>query len=827
MAKHPAETVSRMLAALRALILKIRVWFRTLGPSRIIGRSRLFDADWYRAANQMAPTQDALRHYLAGPRDRRPSPWFDASWYLQTYPDVACNEIHPLVHYISFGWREGRNPNPSFATSWYLQRRPEAAAGPTPLDQYLASGVAQFDDPNPDFDAAWYAANFMQGDDRGLDPLGHFLLIGQQAGAPTQPAWRDSLGAPVELARLETFKSLGPADRRIVVLLTAQAVQGRLADWVRPFVEALNQAGAQVVLLVETDTVFTPEPDLVAGLAGGYVREARGYHYSAWAHLLRAEPLLFSGSALLLWDEALAARVEVAALSGFLRRVETSGADVLSPEDLGGVPGRLDGRLLALKARVLASAALHRFLGAWTCQEAGEAAIRTDFETRMALMFRSAGLRLEGLSEDSTPEALSLLGGPSRADDVGATPCGLAARSSATSAGLLPVHSIGAPQRPWKVAFIGPWNFATGLSQASRGYISALWRTDARLNLLPVETAFHVHTRVTPTLSVRDFEGAPDAVIVHLNPDAWGALTPLQRNVIDQARVRIGLWVWEMGHVPSAWRPEFDAVDEIWTPSRYCAEVFAAQTDRPVSVIPHVVPAPPPAERAGRSGVLHDLDLPADARIILYVFDGASYIERKNPQALVRAFAATDLAARGWRLVLKTKNLMDQPKAGAALAQLVAQTPGVSMVEKQLSQDALAALFEAADIFASPHRSEGFGLTVAEAMARGKSVVASDYGGVRDFLDSDCGFPVPVRTVQLGEELGAYPKGGFWGEVDEAAFAAALSDCARRLEAGDNQLGERARSRIGDLLSAQAVAGAMTSALEAALSRRASRVAAQ
>lgn len=825
-----AETVASIMDAVQAWHLNFRVRLQTMGLLRTIRRSRLFNATWYRAAYQLPPQEDALRHYLAGPRDRRPSPWFDARWYLQSYPDVAAANIHPLVHYIRCGWREGRNPNPSFATAWYLQRRPDAAASPTPLDHYLASGVARFDDPSPDFDAAWYAANVMPGDEQGLDPLAHFLLIGRPAGAQTQPAWRESLGAPVECARLETFKSFGPAPGQVVVLLTARAVDGGLAGWVRPFVEAVTQAGARVVLLVEADALFTPDPELVAALAGGYVREARGYHYAAWAHLMRAEPDLVSGCALVLWDEGLAARAEVAELGGFVRRVARSAADVLNPSGGGGA-GRLDGRLLVLKERALALAGLHRFFGMWTCHDAGEVAIRTDFETRMAILLQSAGLRVERLSDGSAPAARAVDGGDppmagGGADNAGSMPC-LETRSPASSTGLLPFQSVSTPERPWKVAFVGPWNFATGLSQASRGYISALWRTGARLNLLPIETAFHVHTRVTPTLSARDFEGAPDAVIIHLNPDAWGALTPLQRAVIDQARVRIGLWVWEMGHVPSTWRPEFDAVDEIWTPSRYCAEVFAAQTDRPVSVIPHVVPTPPPARASDRSAVLRDLDLPADARVILYVFDGASYIERKNPQALVRAFAATDLAERGWRVVLKTKNLMDQPKTGAALARLVAQTPGVSMIEKQLSQDGLAALFEAADIFASPHRSEGFGLTVAEAMARGKTVVASDYGGVQDFLDADCGFPVPVRTVQLGEELGAYPKGGFWGEVDEAAFAAALSDCARRIEAGDNQLGDSARSRIVERLSAQAVADAMTAALEAALSRSALRAAAE
>ena len=33
------------------------------------------------------------------------------------------------------------------------------------------------------------------------------------------------------------------------------------------------------------------------------------------------------------------------------------------------------------------------------------------------------------------------------------------------------------------------------------------------------------------------------------------------------------------------------------------------------------------------------------------------------------------------------------------------------------------------------------GSTIAEAMAMGKLVVATDYGGSADFLDAQCGFP--------------------------------------------------------------------------------------
>jgi len=56
----------------------------------------------------------------------------------------------------------------------------------------------------------------------------------------------------------------------------------------------------------------------------------------------------------------------------------------------------------------------------------------------------------------------------------------------------------------------------------------------------------------------------------------------------------------------------------------------------------------------------------------------------------------------------------------------------------------IPALMNAADVFALPSAWEGFGLVVAEAMACGKVVVATDSGGVKEVL-GDCGFLVPPR----------------------------------------------------------------------------------
>ena len=74
----------------------------------------------------------------------RSSPFFDADWYLATYPDVQAAGLDPATHYLKFGFKEGRNPSPQFDTADYLNRYPDvAAAGHNPLIHYLRFGKAE------------------------------------------------------------------------------------------------------------------------------------------------------------------------------------------------------------------------------------------------------------------------------------------------------------------------------------------------------------------------------------------------------------------------------------------------------------------------------------------------------------------------------------------------------------------------------------------------------------------------------------------------------------------------------------------------------------
>jgi hypothetical protein len=66
---------------------------------------------------------------------------FDAPYYLAQNPDVAKAKIDPIVHFLEYGWREGRAPNESFSVTEYLDANQDiAASAVNPFLHFLTHG---------------------------------------------------------------------------------------------------------------------------------------------------------------------------------------------------------------------------------------------------------------------------------------------------------------------------------------------------------------------------------------------------------------------------------------------------------------------------------------------------------------------------------------------------------------------------------------------------------------------------------------------------------------------------------------------------------------
>jgi len=184
------------------------------------GPNPLFDTDWYLAQNSdvaaagINPLVHYLRHGAAGRLD--PNPLFDTDWYLAQNPDVAAAGVNPLAHYLRHAAAEGRDPNPLFDTDWYLAQNPDvAAAGINPLVHYLRHGAEEGHDPNPSFDTDWYLAQNPDVAAAGINPLVHYLRHGAAEG-------RDAIHAAAEFPEGLSFFRIARRHRLGYVIKTGE-----------------------------------------------------------------------------------------------------------------------------------------------------------------------------------------------------------------------------------------------------------------------------------------------------------------------------------------------------------------------------------------------------------------------------------------------------------------------------------------------------------------------------------------------------------------------------------------------------------------------------
>ena len=221
----------------------------------------------------------------------------------------------------------------------------------------------------------------------------------------------------------------------------------------------------------------------------------------------------------------------------------------------------------------------------------------------------------------------------------------------------------------------------------------------------------------------------------------------------------IGVYAWEVDRVPAAWSWAFEIVDEVWTYSSYVADIMRAAAPNPVARVPLPVLEPRPAP----GGV--DLGLP-ERFTFLFLFDFYSTLQRKNPLGLIEAFTRAFRPGEGPQLLLKSFNGDFKPDRLAALERAAAAHPDVHVVDRWLSVEDRDALVAGCDCYASLHRAEGFGLTLAEAMVRGKPVIATGFSGNTDFMTDDNSFLVDYSLTRVGEEGENYPADGVWAEPD-------------------------------------------------------------
>jgi glycosyltransferase involved in cell wall biosynthesis len=269
---------------------------------------------------------------------------------------------------------------------------------------------------------------------------------------------------------------------------------------------------------------------------------------------------------------------------------------------------------------------------------------------------------------------------------------------------------------------------------------------------------------------------------------------------------RIGIWGWETDSIPRRWARAFELIDEIWVYSRFMAENFAAVAPVPVVALPPPVSVPSTPPEPQRLGV-------PEGFLFLFVFDYLSTVQRKNPVGLIEAFKLAFPPGSGPRLLIKTLNAPLRPLAEEEVLWSAHGREDIHVIDRSLTGAELSGLMAGCDCYVSLHRAEGFGLTIAEAMAVGKPVIATAYSGNVDFMNEDNSYLVDYSIGRVGPDCEIYPPEGEWAEPS-VEHAAELMRRVYEAQPAASAKGERARTDIARLLSPAATGARMRNRLE-------------
>ena len=208
---------------------------------------------------------------------------------------------------------------------------------------------------------------------------------------------------------------------------------------------------------------------------------------------------------------------------------------------------------------------------------------------------------------------------------------------------------------------------------------------------------------------------------------------------------------WEYGGVPRVWIDQIrQNVDELWVPSNFVREVLVrngVDAER-VVVIPN-----------GYDPRIFNTDGPSlrpqGCREFIFLFVGGA-IRRKGIDLLLQAYKAAFSLNQSITLILVVSGSSGAYESCSWVAEIRTAAedptyPHLLPILDAVDDAALSSMYRGCDAFVLPYRGEGFGMPLLEAMACGKTVIATADGPAKDFCDESNAYLIPASTEMVAD----------------------------------------------------------------------------
>lgn len=284
------------------------------------------------------------------------------------------------------------------------------------------------------------------------------------------------------------------------------------------------------------------------------------------------------------------------------------------------------------------------------------------------------------------------------------------------------------------IIWMGPAYDRAGYGAVCRNYVLGLARIGFPVRLLPLGPE-HPEIDSEALAELRSLETAPvgsaPVLVAHWNADLFARVPRLGLTR------RIGCTIFETDRIPPAWVGPCNRMDEVWVPSEFNRQTFAASGVDPdrLVVVPYGIdtsayePREPLPRHEGPFTFLYVCVFGWRKGIDLLLEAFLNEFDRGEARLVVRAYTAGEqgIAKEELGRVL-LESVADRVRSEGR------ELPDVEILTDALSPAELIALYRSADLYISTDRANGWGMPCQEAMALGVPAATIDWSGSTEFM---------------------------------------------------------------------------------------------
>jgi len=314
--------------------------------------------------------------------------------------------------------------------------------------------------------------------------------------------------------------------------------------------------------------------------------------------------------------------------------------------------------------------------------------------------------------------------------------------------------------------YVGPMADFSGYGDANRSFVYALHEAGVDLTVEVLSYSgntinyFGEKYKIIKSLANRNINY--DIKIVHVPCDSY-------LKFLEPCKFHIGHLFWETDKMSPEWVWNCNLMDEIWTGSEHNKKAFEnSGVWKPIWVFPQ------PIDTDINIESYKPWKIPGHEGFLFYsIFQ---WIERKNPRALIEAYLREFNRNEKVGLLIKTYREKFLPEEKEMIVGQIQQwkkevgkedAPPIYLSIELMDQEDVFRIHRTGDCFVLPHRGEGWGRPIAEAMLFKKPVIATNCGGIHDHLPEEVYLPLSYKLTNVfGMEFAPwYREDQKWADV--------------------------------------------------------------